>query len=125
MQVTPDSTQSPSSGNGASGATPTRPAGGETLARAAAGAHRAVDSTVERVAPVVDAVHDKVESAKASVQGARNQVYKLRDEAQQAQDTAAAWIGAARDTVRGHPLAAMAGALLVGAAIVSLTSNRR
>jgi len=119
MPVTSDTTQS------ASSSTSLRPAGGETLARAAAGAHRAVDSTVEKVAPVVDAVHDRVESAKASVQGAKDQVYKLRDDARQAQDAAAEWIGAARGAVREHPLAAMFGALLVGAAIVSVTSRRR
>jgi hypothetical protein len=142
MQEIPDSTQSPSSSNDLPGAsaplgqeswvaarpssaTPLRPAGGETLARAASGAHRAVDSTVEKVAPVIDAVHDKVESAKASVQGAKDQANKLRGDVQQARDAAAEWIGAARDAVREHPLAAMAGAFLVGIAIVSVTSNRR
>jgi hypothetical protein len=102
-----------------------RPPGGETLAHAAAAVHHAVDVTVEKVAPVVDGVHDKVESARASIHEAKVQAARLRDDARQARDTTAEWIGAARDAVREHPLAAFAGALLLGAALGSAASSRR
>lgn len=96
----PQMPASPSAANG----TPTdeRPAGGETLARAAQGAHRAVDATVAKVAPIVDGVHDKVESVKGAV------------------STADEWIVAAREAIKANPFAAIAGAALIGAAYMSL-----
>jgi ElaB/YqjD/DUF883 family membrane-anchored ribosome-binding protein len=97
--------QAPSQ-DGASSATPDaasqRPAGGETLARAAQGAHDAVDATVAKVAPLVDGVHDKVESARNAV------------------TTGQEWVDAAREAIQSRPFAAVAGALLVGAAYMSL-----
>ena len=83
-------------------ATPDRPAGGETLARVAQGAHQAVDATVAKVAPVVDGVHDKVESARSAVASTQE------------------WVGAAREAIQARPFAAITGALLVGAAWMSL-----
>ena len=81
---------------------PDRPVGGATLARVAQGAHQAVDATVAKVAPVVDGVHDKVESARSAVASTQE------------------WVGAARQAIQARPFAAIAGALLVGAAWMSL-----
>ncbi len=103
----------------------TRPAGGETLARAANGAHRAVDATVAKVAPVVDAVHDKVVAVREVAQGVEDTAARLQSNAEQAKDAAAAWLSAAREVVRAHPLAAVGGALLIGAAYMSLSSKGR
>ena len=64
------------------------------------GAHDTVDGAAAKVAPVVDGI--------AKVSDTRNE-----------------WVGAARDVIREHPFTAIAGALLVGAAYVSLTGSRR
>ncbi len=96
-----------------------RPAGGETLARAAQGAHRAVDATVEKVAPVVDAVHDKVESVKGAPQGAEDVASDVHDKLAAAKGQAGEWIGAAREVIVQNPFAAIAGAFLLGAAYVA------
>ncbi len=73
------------------------------LKRATQGAHDAVDSVAATVTSAVD-----------GVQGGVDKVGDTRDE----------WIASARDAIREHPFAAMAGALLVGAAALSLLSSR-
>lgn len=114
---------SPSTGQASNGASNSslgaqRPAGGETLARAAQGAHQAVDATVAKVAPVIDGVQERVDAAKGAAATAKDALANAKDSADE-------WLSAARDTVRAHPLAAIAGALLVGAAYNSLTSRKR
>ncbi|MET0383417.1 MAG: hypothetical protein ABW032_08345 [Burkholderiaceae bacterium] len=102
-----------------------RPAGGETLARAAQGAHAAVDATVGKVAPVIDGVHDKIESAKGAANAAKDTIANGKQAIQSRVDEVGEWISAARDAVRTHPLAALAAAIVVGAAYNSLTSKKR
>ena len=96
-----------------------RPAGGETLARTAQGAHRAVDATVEKVAPVIDAVHDKLESARGAAQGAKDAASDVQDQIGAAKDQAGEWIGAAREAIVQNPFGAIAGAFLLGAVYVA------
>lgn len=102
-----------------------RPAGGETLARAAAGAHHAVDAAVAKVAPVVDTVHDKVESVRGVAQGVKDKASDLGEGALKAKDEIGEWMVAARDAVRAHPFAAIGVALLLGVAYSSIGSKRR
>jgi hypothetical protein len=63
------------------------------------GTHDAVDRAAAKVAPVVDGI------SKAS-------------------DTKDQWIAATRDAIREHPFAAVATALLVGAAGIGLISSK-
>ncbi len=76
------------------------PAVQKLFQRAVDGAHDAIDGAAKKVAPVVDGVSN---------------VSQTKD----------AWIGAARDAIREHPFAAVATALLAGAAYVSLSSRKR
>jgi len=114
-----------------SDATPStqRPAGGETLARVVQGAHAAVDGTAAKVAPVIDDVQAKVDGVKQAVSSARDTVangkQSLHDGVDKLVDTKDEWIGAARTAIREHPFAAVATALLIGAAYVSLGSGKR
>ena len=122
MNTTPDSN---SNGKIAPAAATERPAGGELLARAAQGAHAAVDATVAKVAPVIDGVHDKVEAVRDAAGAARDAAVNGKQAISDRVDEVGEWVGAARDAVRAHPFAAIAAALLVGAAYNSLTSRRR
>jgi hypothetical protein len=74
------------------------------IKRAAAGAHAAIDSVAGKASSLNDGLH-----------GGVSRVGETRDE----------WIEAARDAIRQHPFAAVAGALVVGAALLSLGSSRR
>jgi ElaB/YqjD/DUF883 family membrane-anchored ribosome-binding protein len=78
-----------------------------------------VDSLIKRVAQsahdAVDSVAAKVSSVTDGLQGQVDKVGDTRDE----------WIESARDTIRQHPFAAVAGAALIGAALLSLRSSRR
>jgi hypothetical protein len=74
------------------------------IKRAAAGAHAAIDSMAGKASSLNDGLH-----------GGVSRVGATRDE----------WIESARDAIRQHPFAAVAGALLVGAALLSLGSSRR
>ena len=67
---------------------------------------------------VVDGAHDTVDGAAAKVAPVVDGIAKVSD-------TRSEWVGAARDVIREHPFTAIAGALLVGAAYVSLTGSRR
>ncbi len=106
-----------------------RPAGGETLARVVHGAHAAVDGTAAKVAPVIDGVQARVDNVRQAVDSARDTVanskQSLQDGVDKLVDTKDEWIGAARTAIREHPFAAVATALLIGAAYVSLGSSRR
>jgi hypothetical protein len=73
------------------------------IKRVTQGAHDAVDSVAAKVASVTD-----------GLQGGVDKVGDTRDE----------WIESARDAIRQHPFAAIAGALVVGAALLSLRSSR-
>jgi hypothetical protein len=77
-----------------------------------------VDSLITRVTQgahdAVDALAAKVSSVTDGWQGGVDKVSDTRDE----------WVESARDAIRQHPLAAVAGALLIGAALLSLRSSR-
>ena len=74
------------------------------LKRATSSAHDAVDSVAAKVGSIAD-----------GLQGGVSKVGDTRDE----------WIESARDAIRQHPFAAIAGALVIGAALLSLNSSRR
>ena len=74
------------------------------LKRATSSAHDAVDSVAAKVGSIAD-----------GLQGGVSKVGDTRDE----------WIESARDAIRQHPFAAVAGALVIGAALLSLSSSRR
>jgi ElaB/YqjD/DUF883 family membrane-anchored ribosome-binding protein len=121
---TPDAKPASTSTSGAQ-----RPAGGETLARVVQGAHAAVDGTAAKVAPVIDGVQAKVDGVKQAVGSAKDTVangkQSLQDGVDKLVDTKDEWIVATRTAIREHPFAAIATALLVGAAYVSLRSPKR
>lgn len=77
-----------------------------------------VDGLIKRVTQsahdAVDSVAAKVSSVNDGLQGGVDKVGDTRDE----------WIESARDLIRQHPFAAVAGALVVGAALLSLRSSR-
>ena len=73
------------------------------IKRVTQSAHDAVDSVAAKVSAVTD-----------GLQGGVDKVGDTRDE----------WIESARDAIRQHPFAAVAGALVVGAALLSLRSSR-
>lgn len=72
--------------------------------RAASSAHAAVDSVAARLSSLSEGLH-----------GRASNVSDARDE----------WTESAREAIRQHPLATVAGALVIGAALVSLMSSRR
>ena len=85
---------------------------------------------VAAAAPIVDRIikrattsaHDAVDSVAAKVSSLTD---GLQGGAAKAGDTRDEWVGAARDAIREHPFATVAGALVVGAALLSLLSSRR
>ena len=91
----------------------TAPRSSDTVADAAAASP--VQQLFKRV---VDGAHDTVDGAAAKVAPVVDGIAKVSD-------TRNEWVGAARDVIREHPFTAIAGALLVGAAYVSLTGSRR
>ena len=95
------------------GANATKPADPATAAVPA------VDRLIKRVTSsahdAVDSVAAKVSSVADGLQGGVSKVGDTRDE----------WIESARDAIRQHPFAAVAGALVIGAALLSLSSSRR
>ncbi len=106
-------TARPADANKPDGATATQPAD------AAAAAAPVVDRLIKRVTSsahdAVDSVAAKVSSLTDGLQGGVSKVGDTRDE----------WIESARDAIRQHPFAAVAGALVIGAALLSLSSSRR
>lgn len=95
---------------------------GDTLANATRAAEAeaapAVDGLIQRATrsahAAVDTVADKVSSVADGLRGRVDGAGDARDE----------WIESARDAIRQHPFAAVAGALVIGAALLSLRSSR-
>jgi ElaB/YqjD/DUF883 family membrane-anchored ribosome-binding protein len=87
-----------------------------------------VDAVVGRAASIVDAVHEKVAGMKSAADAAKDAASDPKQAVKDAMDGASAtaeeWLAAARDMVKANPLAAIGGALLIGAAWVSLTRRR-
>jgi ElaB/YqjD/DUF883 family membrane-anchored ribosome-binding protein len=73
------------------------------IKRVTQSAHDAVDSLAAKVTSMTD-----------GLQGGVDKVGDTRDE----------WIESARDAIRQHPFAAVAGAVVIGAALLSLRSSR-
>ena len=73
------------------------------LRRATQGAHDVIDGLAAKASAVASGAQDKVDHVT---------------------DTRDAWIESARDAIRQHPFLAVGGALLVGAALLSLNSSR-
>jgi len=90
-----------------------------TVESAADAARNASDTLLRRATQgahdVIDGISAKVSGVATGAQGKVDQVLQTRDE----------WTGAARDVVREHPLLAIGGALLFGAALNALLSSRR
>ena len=108
--------------NAANGETKPTPANADTRSNptdAAAAAAPIVDRLLKRATSsahdAVDSVAAKVGSIADGLQGGVSRVGDTRDE----------WIESARDAIRQHPFAAVAGALVIGAALLSLNSSRR
>lgn len=74
------------------------------IKQATTGAHDAIDGFSSKAAALA-----------GGLQGSVSKAGDTRDE----------WIESARDAIRQHPFATVAGALLVGAALLSLSSSRR
>jgi ElaB/YqjD/DUF883 family membrane-anchored ribosome-binding protein len=74
------------------------------IKRATSSAHQAVDNVAAKVSSLTDGLQDGVAHAG---------------------DTRDEWVEAARDAIREHPFATVAGALVIGAALLSLISSRR
>jgi len=74
------------------------------IKQATTGAHDAIDSLSSKVSSIAD-----------GLQGGVSKAGHTRDE----------WIESARDAIRQHPFATVAGALVIGAALLSLRSSRR
>jgi ElaB/YqjD/DUF883 family membrane-anchored ribosome-binding protein len=85
----------------ADAATAAAPIVDRLLKHATSSAHDAVDSVAAKVGSIAD--------------GLQGGVSETRDE----------WIESARDAIRQHPFAAIAGAVVIGAALLSLRSSRR
>jgi hypothetical protein len=79
------------------------PVADDLIERARQGAHETVDNVADKLLTAAQGVQDSVSKAG-----------NARD----------AWLDSARDAIRQHPIVAVAGALLIGAAVSSLTSSR-
>jgi len=93
-------------------------------------AGHAADADGQAAGPVVDGLikrvtqsaHDAVDSVAAKLSAVTDGLQGGVDKAGETRDE---WLEAARDAIRQHPFAAVAGAALIGAALLSLRSSRR
>lgn len=83
----------------------------ELLQRVVQGAHDTIDRLAERAAPHVSRVQEGVHDANE----------RLHAKADALRETGDEWTESLRDTVREHPIAAVATALAVGMLIARLT----
>lgn len=90
-----------------------------TDAAAAAAAAPIVDRLIKRA---TSSAHEAVDNVAAKVSSLTD---GLQDGMAHAGDTRDEWVEAARDAIREHPFATVAGALVIGAALLSLVSSRR
>lgn len=126
-----DNTTSPTTTNPAtsSGSTPfptdaTKPA---TAATALNANNDTADA--KATAPIIDGLLKRVtQSAHDTVDTVAAKVSSVTDDLQggvdKVGDTGDEWLEAARDMIRKHPFTAVAGALVIGAALLSLRSSR-
>ena len=109
----------PASGDARPDAAPAVQDAGATPPGAAAAAAPMVDRLIKRAASSAHQAVDDVAAKVSSLSGG------LQDGVSHAGDTRDEWVEAARDAIRQHPFATVAGALVVGAALLSLVSSRR
>ncbi|EGJ10394.1 MULTISPECIES: YqjD family protein [Rubrivivax] len=83
----------------------------ELLQRVVQGAHETIDRLADRAAPHVSRLHDGVHDAQE----------RLHAKADALRETGDEWTESLRETVREHPIAAIATALAVGVLIARLT----
>jgi len=120
-------TNSPNTAEPASApVTPTPSAKQDSAASARASVELTVDAAKDAGDRLLDRVtqnaHDVIDSLSAKVSGVTTDTQDKLDQVLQTRDE---WTTAARDAVREHPLLAIGGALLVGAAVNALLSSRR
>lgn len=123
-EIASPATPFPASGDANDGARASAPANRQDASAtkasdAAAAAAPIVDRLIKRAA---SSAHDAVDSVAAKVSSLTD---GLQDGVAHAGDTRDEWVEAARDAIRQHPFATVAGALVVGAALLSLLSSRR
>ena len=111
-----------SAGAGASGDSNSNSSSSSTADKVADAAAAAVPVLDRLIKQATTGAHDAIDrlSSKASsiadgLQGGVSKAGDTRDE----------WIESARDAIRQHPFATVAGALVIGAALLSLRSSRR
>jgi hypothetical protein len=90
------------------------PAAVKLLNHAVQGAHEAIDHLADRAAPVAQQLGDSASAAQAALRSKAKQLRSTRDE----------WVEGVRSSVRSKPLVALAGALVLGAAIARLTRRK-
>jgi ElaB/YqjD/DUF883 family membrane-anchored ribosome-binding protein len=108
---------------------PSSDAGKPATATPPASAERAPDTGAKAAVPIVDGLiqrvaqsaHDAVDTVAAKVSSVTD---GLQGGVDKASDTRDEWIESARDAIRQHPFAAIAGAFVIGAALLSLRSSR-
>ncbi|MBK1714954.1 hypothetical protein [Rubrivivax gelatinosus] len=83
----------------------------ELLQRVVQGAHDGIDRIAEQAAPRLRQLHDGAQDAGERVQAKADELRGLGEN----------WTDGLRDTVRQHPIAAVATALAVGVLIARLT----
>jgi hypothetical protein len=91
------------------------PAPPDLLNRAVMGAHHTVDHLADDAAPVVQRLGDSVAAAQDALHAKADALRSTRD----------AWVDTVRTSVRGNPLAWMAGALTLGAVVARLSRSSR
>lgn len=91
----------------------------DKVADAAAAAVPVMDRLIKQATTsahdAIDSLASKASSLAGGLQGSVSKAGDTRDE----------WIDSARDAIRQHPFATVAGALVVGAALLSLSRSRR
>ena len=88
------------------------PAADRLLQQAVLGAHNTIDRLANRAAPAVHQLGDRVAAAEDALHATTDQLRDTRD----------AWAEDTRGTVRRHPLAWVAGALVLGLVLGRLSS---
>jgi len=97
----------------AAGGTPPARASDDLLGRVVEGAHQAIDRLADSAAPHVQRLQQGVADAGDALHERAGQAREMGDE----------WAESLRCTVREHPLAAVATALVVGVLIARLTQR--
>lgn len=114
--VTPFPTASAHAGEGSSAAALESPGTGSASGQ---NMTSSVDRFVKQAASAAHATVDNVAGGISSIAGG------LKDGSAEVAGAQQEWLEAARDAIREHPFATVAGALVVGAALLSLVSMRR